>query len=94
MSWESSSRPRNNGSITGIRFYKVPDNTGTHTGTLWSSTGTLLATGTFTNESDPGLGGTGLLQPGVRHRGDDLRRLVSHKRVALRRYRRTGCRRR
>jgi hypothetical protein len=44
----------NDGSITGIRFYKVPDNTGTHTGTLWSSTGTVLATGTFTNESTQG----------------------------------------
>jgi methionine-rich copper-binding protein CopC len=43
-----------NGSISGIRFYKVPDNTGTHTGSLWSSTGTLLATGTFTNESSQG----------------------------------------
>jgi methionine-rich copper-binding protein CopC len=40
----------NNGSITGIRFFKVPDNTGTHTGTLWTSTGSVLATGTFTNE--------------------------------------------
>ena len=42
------------GSITGIRFYKVPDNTGTHTGSLWNSTGTLLATGTFSNESTQG----------------------------------------
>ena len=42
------------GSISGIRFYKVPDNAGTHTGSLWSSTGTLLATGTFTNESTEG----------------------------------------
>src|SRR5262249_35700269 len=42
------------GSITGIRFYKVPDNGGTHTGSLWSSTGTLLATGTFANESTQG----------------------------------------
>ncbi len=44
----------NDGSITGIRFFKVPDNTGTHTGTLWSSTGTVLATGTFTNEPTQG----------------------------------------
>jgi methionine-rich copper-binding protein CopC len=44
----------NDGSITGIRFYKVPDNTGTHTGSLWSSAGTLLATGTFSNESTSG----------------------------------------
>jgi hypothetical protein len=39
-----------NGTITGIRFYKGPGNTGTHTGSLWSSTGTRLATVTFTNE--------------------------------------------
>src|SRR5215472_14086122 len=44
----------NDGSITGIRFFKVPDNSGTHTGTLWSSTGTVLATGTFTNEPTQG----------------------------------------
>jgi methionine-rich copper-binding protein CopC len=44
----------NNGSLTGIRFFKVPDNTGTHTGTLWSSTGTALATGTITNEPTQG----------------------------------------
>jgi hypothetical protein len=39
------------GTITGIRFYKPSGATGTHTGSLWSSTGTLLATVTFTNES-------------------------------------------
>ena len=32
----------------------MPDNTGTHTGTLWSSTGSVLATGTFTNEPTQG----------------------------------------
>ena len=32
------------GFITGVRFYKESDNTGTHIGSLWSSTGTLLAT--------------------------------------------------
>ncbi len=42
------------GTITGIRFYKGPQNTGTHTGTLWSATGTKLATATFTNESSTG----------------------------------------
>jgi hypothetical protein len=42
------------GHITGIRFYKESDNTGTHTGSLWTATGTLLATGTFTNESASG----------------------------------------
>lgn len=43
-----------NGTITGIRFYKGSQNTGTHTGSLWTSTGTLLATGAFTNETSSG----------------------------------------
>ncbi len=43
-----------NGTITGIRFYKFAANTGTHVGNLWSSSGTLLASGTFTNESGSG----------------------------------------
>jgi hypothetical protein len=42
------------GYINGIRFYKSSSNTGTHTGSLWSSSGTLLATGTFTNETAGG----------------------------------------
>ncbi|MFF4546702.1 DUF4082 domain-containing protein [Streptomyces sp. NPDC001435] len=42
------------GSITAVRFYKSPANTGTHTGSLWSASGTRLATGTFTNETASG----------------------------------------
>ena len=42
------------GYVTGVRFYKGSANTGTHTGSLWSNTGTQLATGTFTNESSSG----------------------------------------
>ena len=42
------------GMITGIRFYKGSGNTGTHVGSLWSSTGTLLDTATFTNETASG----------------------------------------
>ncbi|APW59888.1 DUF4082 domain-containing protein [Paludisphaera borealis] len=42
------------GSITGIRFYKGSGNTGTHVGHLWSSTGQLLATATFTGETASG----------------------------------------
>jgi len=42
------------GSITGIKFYKSSSNTGTHTGSLWSASGGLLATGTFTSESASG----------------------------------------
>jgi len=47
-------QPSSSGKIIGIRFYKEVDNTGTHVGSLWSSTGTLLATGTFTNETASG----------------------------------------
>ena len=43
-----------NGYITGIRFYKGAGNTGTHVGHLWSSSGTLLASVTFTNETATG----------------------------------------
>jgi hypothetical protein len=43
-----------NGYITGIRFYKSASNTGTHVGNLWSSSGALLATATFSGESSSG----------------------------------------
>ena len=39
------------GSITALRFYKGSENTGTHVGHIWSATGTLLGTATFTNET-------------------------------------------
>jgi hypothetical protein len=42
------------GFITGIRFYKGPNNTGTHIGNLWSSSGQLLASATFANETAEG----------------------------------------
>jgi hypothetical protein len=42
------------GYISGIRFYKGSSNTGTHTGSLWTSSGTLLATATFAGESSSG----------------------------------------
>ena len=42
------------GALTGIRFYKASANTGTHIGNLWTSTGTLLGTATFSNETASG----------------------------------------
>jgi Domain of unknown function (DUF4082)/Bacterial Ig domain len=43
------------GYVTGVRFYKgTSNNSGTHIGNLWTSTGTLLATATFTNETSTG----------------------------------------
>ena len=42
------------GTITGARFYKGALNTGTHVATLWTNTGTQLATATFTGETASG----------------------------------------
>ncbi|MBS1617009.1 MAG: DUF4082 domain-containing protein, partial [Bacteroidetes bacterium] len=42
------------GQIIGVRFYKRVTNIGTHTGTLWSSTGVQLATATFSSETASG----------------------------------------
>jgi Domain of unknown function (DUF4082)/Putative Ig domain/Bacterial Ig domain len=42
------------GKVLGIRFYKSSANTGSHTGTLWSSAGTRLASATFASESVSG----------------------------------------
>jgi len=43
--------PSRNGQIAGIMFYKNPQDTGTHTPHMWSSSGTLLASATFTGET-------------------------------------------
>lgn len=42
------------GTITGVRFYKGSSDSGSHTGTLWSSTGTNLGSVTFSGESASG----------------------------------------
>ena len=42
------------GSITGIEFYRATGDTGPDIAQLWSSTGTLLASGTFSNTSASG----------------------------------------
>src|ERR1700694_2405256 len=42
------------GSVTAIRFYKSAANTGLHVGHLWSRTGALLASITFTGETASG----------------------------------------
>ena len=78
------------GSITGVRFYKEADNTGAHTGTLWSRPGTLLASGTFTQRDRERVAGAGLLHPGGGDRGDDVRGVVFHQHRALRGTPRSG----
>ncbi len=42
------------GMITGLRFYKSAANTGVHTASLWNAAGQLLATATFTGETNSG----------------------------------------
>ncbi len=42
------------GFVTGVRFYKYAQNTGTHVGHLWNASGQLLATVTFSDETASG----------------------------------------
>jgi hypothetical protein len=42
------------GTIAGVKFYKSSLNTGTHVGQLYTSSGTLLASEEFKNETDSG----------------------------------------
>ncbi|MBD2772975.1 N,N-dimethylformamidase beta subunit family domain-containing protein [Iningainema tapete] len=42
------------GRITAIRYWKAASETGSHSGKIWSSTGSLLASVTFTNETASG----------------------------------------
>ncbi|MCY4727666.1 DUF4082 domain-containing protein [Nocardioides sp. STR2] len=47
-------RASTDGTITGIRYYKPQQTSGTHVGSLWTSTGTRLGQVSFTNESASG----------------------------------------
>ncbi|WP_297626896.1 DUF4082 domain-containing protein [Nocardioides sp.] len=51
------------GSVKAIRFYKGAGNTGTHTGSIWSSAGVRLATVTFANETASGWQTAALASP-------------------------------
>ena len=79
------STPTTNGYISGVRFYKGTTNTGVHIGNLWTTSGTLLATATFTNESASGWQQVNFSSAGRGHREHRLRRLVPHERRPLRR---------
>jgi mono/diheme cytochrome c family protein len=47
-------RASTTGYIKAIRFYKHTGNTGTHVGSLWSASGSLLGRATFSNETATG----------------------------------------
>ncbi|MEU5940848.1 DUF4082 domain-containing protein [Micromonospora sp. NPDC047548] len=51
------------GTVLGVRFYKSATNTGVHTGSLWTMTGTRLATAEFTNETASGWQYVALSKP-------------------------------
>jgi hypothetical protein len=51
------------GTVTGIRFYKAAANTGTHIGDLWTASGQLLASATFTGETASGWQQVNFAQP-------------------------------
>lgn len=58
------------GYVTGVRFFKSALNGGTHIGNLWTSTGTRLASATFTSETASGwqqisFGAPVAISPGV-----------------------------
>lgn len=46
--------PSKDGVVLGVRFYKTPENAGTHVGNLWDASGKRLATVTFTGETSRG----------------------------------------
>jgi hypothetical protein len=56
-------RPDVSGYIVALRFYKGQSNTGVHVGHLWTTTGSLLSTATFTNESTSGWQQVALPKP-------------------------------
>ena len=76
------------GFVTAIRFYKNAQNTGPHTGSLWTSTRHAARQRSRSRgESASGWQEADVVQPGGDHREHDLRRLVSHQRRLLHRRR-------
>jgi hypothetical protein len=51
------------GNVTAIRFWKANSETGTHTGSIWSTSGQLLGSVTFTNETSSGWQQQSLASP-------------------------------
>ena len=75
------------GDVTGLRFYKGPSNTGTHVANLWTSTGTLLATATFSERDGKRLAAGELRHAGDNRCRNDVCCVLSHVRKLRRRSR-------
>ncbi|MBY3022345.1 DUF4082 domain-containing protein [Rhizobium leguminosarum] len=52
-----------NGQITGLTYYKSAQDTGTHVGSLWTTSGQLLGQATFINETGSGWQTVSFTQP-------------------------------
>ena len=72
-----------NGTVTALRFYKEPGMASTQTGDLWDSSGNLLATVTFTNESASGWQQASLSSPVTITREHPLHSQLCHYRGTL-----------
>jgi hypothetical protein len=75
QTWEQSIHltSTESGKITHLIYWKVPEESGSHVGRIWSDTGTLLRTVNFTNESASGWQKAALSSPlsitaGVKYR--------------------------
>ena len=64
------------GWVDGVRFYKGAGNGGTHTGSLWTSSGTLLADRDVHERDGQRLADADFRQSGPDQREHDLRRVV------------------
>jgi hypothetical protein len=53
------------GMVNGLRFYKAATNTGSHVGHLWTKSGTLLSTVTFSGESSSGWQQANFASPAI-----------------------------
>ena len=73
------------GYITGIRFYKGPDNTGTHVGHLWTGRRHAARRGDLHRRDRLRLAAGRLRRPGRDHGQHDLRRLLPRAERRLRR---------
>ena len=68
------------GQITALKFYRSAGDTGPDLLDLWSSTGTKLASATFTNTAASGWQTVTLATPVIDHRQHDLYRVLPHDR--------------
>jgi len=59
------------GAVTGVRFYRGPENTGRHVGRLWGRSGELLAEATFADSNSVGWQSVRFSRPVTLSPGDD-----------------------